>query len=180
MKTTVILVLLIVLCGLAPAQTNDLDVGELLDSVQQFAQDNLDPDVLHALQQVDRQQVEDFLKHYQDYLQGDAVLDGAQLKAGANAILPLLDAHEETQPYAAWLRTRLDYFDAAEELRAATPPPKVEPGKPLPPLPNPTFAAESEIWVKKVAPRPWPKGAAAVVPQLKTIFAREQIGRAHV
>ena len=152
--------MLIILCGLAPAQTNDLDFGDMLNAAQQFAQDNLDPDVLRALQNVDRQQVEDFLKHYQDYLQGDAVLDVAQLKDAANAVLPLLDAHEETQPYAAWLRSRLDYFDAAEELKSAAPPPKAEPGKPLPPPAEPTFAAQREIWIKKVTPRPWPKGAA--------------------
>jgi membrane-bound lytic murein transglycosylase D len=174
-KITGVIAMLIILCGLASAQTNDLDVGEMLDAAQQFAQENLDPDVLRALQDVDRRHVEEFLKHYQEYLQGDYVLDLAQLKDAANAILPLLDAHEETQPYAAWLRSRLDYFDAAGELKSAAPPPKPEPGKPLPPLPNPTFPAEQEIWIKKVTPRPWPKGAAELVPQLKTIFAREHV-----
>jgi membrane-bound lytic murein transglycosylase D len=159
----------------ALAQTNEVDLGAVIDSVQQFAQDNLDPDVLHALQGVDRQKVADFLNDYLDYLKGDEVLELAQLKGAANAILPLLDAHEETQPYAAWLRTRLDYFDAAEELKSAAPPPKPEPGKPLPPLSNPTFQAEQEIWIKKVTPRPWPKGAAELVPELKKIFAAERV-----
>src|ERR1039457_6264228 len=137
-KITVAIATLIVLCGLAPAQTNDLDLGDMLDSVQQFAQENLDPDVLHALQNVDRQKVEDFLKQYQDYLQGDAVLDAGQLKDEAQVILPFLVLHEETRPDARWLRSRLDYFDAADELKSATPPPKQERGKPLPPLANPT------------------------------------------
>ena len=175
MKITAIFSLLIVAGGLASAQTNDPDVGDMLDAAQQFAQDNLDPDVLQALQNVDRDKVEDFLNHYQDYLRGDYVLDVAQLKDGANAILPLLDAHEETQPYAVWLRSRLDYFEVADELTSALPPPKPEPGKPLPPLPNPPFKAEQEIWIKKVAPRPWPKGAAEIVPKMKTIFAGEHV-----
>ena len=174
-KIIVVIATLIILCGLAPAQTNDLDVGAMIDSVQQFAQENLDEDVLRALQNVDRQQVEDFLNHYQDYLKGDYVLDMAQLKDAAGAVLPFLDAHEETQPYAVWLRTRLDYFDAAEELKSAAPPPKPEPEKPLPPLPNPPFQAEQEIWIKKVTPRPWPKGATEIVPKLKTIFAGERV-----
>jgi membrane-bound lytic murein transglycosylase D len=174
-KTAVVIITLILLCGGAPAQTNDLDVGAMLDAAQQFAQDNLDPDVLRALQDVDRQQVEDFLQHYQDYLHGDYVLDVAQLQDAANAILPLLDAHPETQPYAAWLRSRLDYFDVAEELKSAVPLPKPEPGKPLPPLTNPTFTAEQEIWIKKIAPRPWPKNAAEFVPKMKTIFANEHV-----
>ncbi len=81
-KIIVVISAMIVLCGLTPAQTNDFDVDAMLDSAQQFAQDNLDPDVLRALQNVDRQKVGDFLNHYQDYLQGDYVLDVAQLKEG--------------------------------------------------------------------------------------------------
>jgi membrane-bound lytic murein transglycosylase D len=150
-------------------------MGDVIDAVQQFAQDNLDPDVLHALQSVDQKQVEDFFNHYQDYLRGDYVLDLAQLKDAANTVLPLLDAHEETQPYAAWLRSRLDYFEAADELESAAPRPPFEPGKPLPPRSNPSFKAEREIWVKKVRPRPWPKGAAEIVPKMKTVFASEHV-----
>ena len=175
-KLRVALVILIASGWLAPAQTNDADFGDMLDAAQQWAQDNLDDDVLQALQNVDRDKVQDFLSHYQDYLKGDTVLDVAQLKDAANVALPLLDAHEETQPYAAWLRARLDYFDAAEELKAGQPPPKPAPGTNAPaPLPNPSFAAEQEIWVKKVSPRPWPKGAEKIVPSLKTIFAAERV-----
>ncbi|MEI6196471.1 MAG: lytic transglycosylase domain-containing protein [Verrucomicrobiota bacterium] len=175
MKIPATLALLIASGWLAPAQTNNVDLEDLMDSVQQFAQENLDPDVLQALQSVDRTKVEDFLNHFEDYLKGDRVLDVAQLKDAANTILPLLDAHEETQPYAAWLRSRLDYFDAADELKSLAPPPKPEPGKPALPLPNPSFKTEQEIWIKKVSPRPMPKGADQFVPKLKTIFAGERV-----
>jgi membrane-bound lytic murein transglycosylase D len=158
-----------------PAQTNTIDIGDLLDAAQQYAQENLDPDVLQALQSIDREKVEDFLNHYQDYLHGDYVLDVAQLKDAADTILPLLEAHEETRPYAAWLRERLDYFEAAEELRATVPVPKPEPGKPIPNPPNPPFKVEKELWIKKVEPRPWPKGAADYVPRMKEIFASEHV-----
>jgi membrane-bound lytic murein transglycosylase D len=175
-KSSVAIVLLIASGSLARAQTNDIDIGDALDAAQQFAQDNLDPDVLQALQSVDRPKVEDFLNHFQDYLNGDRVLDVADLKDAANTILPLLDAHEETQPYAEWLRARLDYFDVAEELKAAAPPPVPQAGTNTPPIsPNPPFKAEQEIWIKKVSPRPWPKGAEQVVPQLKTIFTDEGV-----
>ena len=150
LKLAAILISLLIACGRVSAQTNEVDVGDVLDAVQQFAQENLDPDVLHALQSVDQKQVEDFFNHYQDYLRGDYVPDMAQLKDTANTILPLLDAHEETQPYAAWLRSRLDYFEAADELKSATPPPAPEPGKPLRPRPNPSFKAEQELWIRKV------------------------------
>jgi len=170
---TAVLILLFACC-LAPAQTNDatIDVNGLLDAAQQFAKDNLDDDVLRALQQVDRAQVQDFLKHYQEYLNGDYVLDLAQLKEAAATVLPLLEAHEETQPYAAWLKSRLDYFEAAQEMQALAPVPRPETNA----VPsNPTFKVEQEIWVKKVAPRPWPKAAKELVPQLKPIFASERV-----
>ena len=177
MKIAATLILLLATGVALCAQTNELDLGDMLDAAQQFAQENLDPDVLQALQSIDRDKVQDFLNHYQDYLRGDYVLDIAQLKDAANVVLPLLEAHEETQPYAAWLRERLDYFDAAEEMKSTAPPPSPppEPGKPLPPPPNPPFKAEQAIWIRKVAPRPWPKGAAAVVPKLKTIFTAEHV-----
>jgi membrane-bound lytic murein transglycosylase D len=168
-KIPVALVLLFAGGWLLPAQTNDLTVDDVLDSVQQLAQDNLDANVLRALSEVDRTQVEDFLNHYDRYLQGDYVLDLAQLQAGAKAVLPLLDARPETQPYAAWLRSRLDYFDAAKELKARAP--KPQPGQPVRPLPNPSFKNERAFWLKKVAARAWPPAAAELVPQLKPIFA---------
>lgn len=181
MKTLVTLAILIVSGWLAPAQTNDLDLGDMLDAAQQFAQENLDADVLKSLQNVDRATVESFLNHFQDYLKGDSVLDGTQLKAAAKIALPLLDAQEETQPYAAWLRSRLDYFDAADELKLLTPPAKPGLGaNPPPALPNPSFKTEQEVWLKKVSPRPLPKRSDKFVPKLKTIFAAEGVPSALV
>ena len=182
MKIFAALVMLLAAASLAPAQTNDTDYGGLLDAAQAWVQDNLDTNVATAiLQNVDREQVEDFLKHYQDYLQGDYVLDLAQLKDAANSALPLLAAHAETQPYAAWLRERLDYFDVATELKAVAPPPQPLPGTNLPPpLPNPSFAAEQKIWIQKVSPRPWPADAQKFVPRLKPIFAAEHVPEALV
>ena len=166
-KFRIAIVLLIASCGLACAQTNEFDLGDVIDSVQQLAQENLDPDVFNALQELDRKQIENFLKSYEDDLQGDSVLNVAQLKAAANIVLPLLDAHEETQPYAEWLQARLDYFDVAEEMNVA----------PMPGTnkPNPTFKTEQEIWIKKVPPRPLPKEVEQIVPQLKTIFTDEGV-----
>lgn len=175
MKIAAIIALLIVACGAAQAQTNTPDVNDVFNAVQQFAQDNLDDDVLKALQDVDRQKVQDFLNHYQDYLQGDYVLDMAQLKDASKSILPLLDAHEETRPYAAWLRARMDYFDAADELQTNIPPVATEPQKPLPRPSNPSFRTEQKLWTNKVAKRPLPKGAAEIVPKMKAIFANERV-----
>ena len=173
MKFPVVFAILLAGGCLAPAQTNDLDLGDVFDAAQKWAQDNMDDDVLKTLQTVDRDQVVDFLNHFQNYLKGDFVVDLAQLHTAAQTVLPLLDAHPETQPYAAWLRARLDYFEAAETLQQL--PPKPAPEKPLPPRQNPSFKIEQEIWIKKVAPRPWPKNAQEIVPELKRIFTSEQV-----
>ena len=195
---TVILIVLLLVCRVAWGQTNGatngvtIDVNGLLNAAQSWAQSNLDDDVLAALQGVDRSQVEDFLKHYQDYLQGDYVLDLAQLNTAAATVPPLLEAHEETQPYAGWLRSRLDYFEAAQEMKELATVSVPVPGTNGLPVAtatngpvtiletnvvaaNPSFKAEQAVWNKKVALRPWPKAAAEVVPELKPIFVSEQV-----
>ena len=164
--------------GLAQAQEWELDTNALrqaFDVAGQWAEENLDKNALDALQQVDREKVEAFLRSFEQQLQSEYVLDLAALKGAANGVLPLLESYEETQPYAIWLRSRLDYFEVADELRRATPLQKLPPDQPPGPLPNPTPDAEREIWVKKISPRPLPKGAEALVARLKPVFASERV-----
>lgn len=178
MKICSLLVLALFAWGMALAQEFELDTNALrraFDAAETWAKGNLDEDVLNALPQVDREKVEQFLRDYQKQLESDYVLDLAALKGAANVVLPLLEAHEETLPYAAWLKSKLDYLDVAEELRRAAPPPKVVPGQPPKPLQNPSSEAERKIWVRKVSSRPLPKGAELLVPKLKPIFASERV-----
>jgi membrane-bound lytic murein transglycosylase D len=159
----------------ARAQEDAITLDDLVDSANEWAKENLDEDALSALQDVDREKVKQFLKEIQKQLHGEYVVDLASLNDTAKAILPLLKGHEETQPYAAWLQARLDYLEVAEELRPAIPPPKPEPGKPPRPAPNPTPEKEREVWVKKLAQRPWPEAAKPYVPRLKPIFAAQKV-----
>jgi membrane-bound lytic murein transglycosylase D len=161
---------------LEPVQAQvELDVGEIVESAQEWAKENLDEDVLRSLPELDRDQVEKFLKQFQDQLKGDYVLDLAALKDAAKTVLPLLDAHDETKPYAAWLRSRLDYFEVSEEMRKNQPPPKVVPGQPPKPMPNPSAETEHQAWQQQLSQRDWPKGATELVPKLKPIFAAEKV-----
>ena len=153
----------------------ELDVGEIVDAAQEWAKENLDENVLQSLPEVDRDHVEKFLKQFQDQLKGDYVLDVGALKDAANTVLPLLDAHEETRPYAAWLRSRLDYFEVSEELRKSLPAPKLVPGQAPKPLPNPSAENEHKVWQQQLSQRDWPKGAAELVPKLKPIFVSEKV-----
>lgn len=178
MKNRCLLFLAILACGIARAQDFELDTNALrqaFKAAEEWAKANLDEDVLSALQQVDREKVEQFLRDYQKKLEGEYVLDVAVLKDAAAVVLPLLETREETLPYAVWLKSQLDYLDVAEELRRAARPPKIVPGQPPNPLPNPGAEAERKVWVRKVSSRPMPKGAELLVPTLKPIFVSERV-----
>jgi membrane-bound lytic murein transglycosylase D len=150
-----------------------VDVEDLVDGAQQWAEENLDPAALEALSSGDREKVRQFLADFQKQLQGSYVLDLAALKATALTILPILESCEETVPYAEWLRPRLDYLDVAEEARRAAPVPSLEPGKPLPP--NPTPVKERQMWISRLADKPWPDKAKEHVPKLKSIFTSQKV-----
>ncbi|MFO1514807.1 MAG: lytic transglycosylase domain-containing protein [Verrucomicrobiota bacterium] len=174
----VVALLLGAMAPVSAQQEHELDLEQVqaaVESAQEWAAENLDADVMRSLPEVDREQVEKFLKQFQAQLKGDYVLDLAALKDAAKAVLPLLDAHEETKPYAAWLRSRLDYLEVAEELRKNQPPPKSVPDQPPKPPVNPSPAAEQKVWKQQLSEREWPKGATELVPKLKPIFAAERV-----
>jgi len=159
----------------APGQDDSITLDDLVESANQWAQENLDEDLLRVLQDVDRKRVEAFLGEIQKQFHGEYVLDLASLKEGAGSILPLLEGYEETHSYAVWLKTRLDYLDVADEFRRTMPPPKTEPGQPAKPTPNPAPDKEREAWAKRLSDRPWPEAAKRYVPRLKPIFAEQKV-----
>lgn len=171
MKLRCLLVLLAMHCLAARAQQPELelDLGEVVEAAQEWAAENLDDEVLQALPEVDRKQVEDFLKAFEAKLRGSNVVDIARFKDAAKLVLPLLDSYEETTPLAAWLRTRFDYFEVAEEFEKSMPPVRDQP------LTNPPPATERTVWVKKLSRTDWPAGAKELVPTLKPIFAQEKV-----
>jgi membrane-bound lytic murein transglycosylase D len=175
MKTSGILVLLLAGSLLARAQDDMITLPDLIQDAQEWAQENLDTNVLAALQDVDQQKVQQFFREVQQQFQGEYVVNLASLKDTAEIILPLLESHPETQPYGAWLKAQLDYLEVAEEFRITIPPPKVETNRPPPPVPNPGPVTEREIWIKKVAIRPMPPGAADYLMRLKPVFAAQKV-----
>lgn len=160
---------------LALAQDNTVTWDDVMQSAEQWAKENLDEDTLRALKNVDRQKVKDFFATVQKEFQGAYVIDLAGLRDAARAILPLLEGHDETVPYALWLKARLDYLDTANEFRLLIPPPKPEPGKVPPPPPNPRPQVEREVWIRKLSDRPWPEEARPYVARLKPVFAEEKV-----
>jgi membrane-bound lytic murein transglycosylase D len=159
----------------ARAQDKTVTLPELLQDAQQWAQDNLDSNVLKALPKLDDRAVQQFYRDIQQRFQGEYVVDLAGLRQTARGVLPWLESSEETKPYAAWLSSQMDYLDVAEEIRLTIPPPKIETNQPAPPRINPPPQKEREIWVRKISNRPWPASAKEYVPQLKPIFVAQKI-----
>ncbi len=174
-----------------------LDLPGLLQAAEQWAYGNLDPRVLKVLEQVDQQRVRQLFAELQQRFHGNYVLDLAKLKQTANTLQPLLELHPETRPYAVWLKTRLDYFEIADQLRVSIPPVKPPPAPPPPPRPpgqttrppapapvptpppasplNPAPEVERRVWRQALEKRPAPRGAAALVPRLKAAFVAERV-----
>jgi membrane-bound lytic murein transglycosylase D len=171
----VILALLLAGSLIAWSQDDTVTMPDIIQGVQQFAQDNLDTNVLNALPKVDDPAVQQFFREIQQRFQGDYVVDLAALRQTAQTVLPLLESSEETQPYAAWLKAQMDYLDVADEIRLTIPPPTVETNQPPRPVPNPPPQKERELWVKKVSVSPWPALAKEYVPELKPIFTAQKI-----
>lgn len=159
----------------AAPQQGELSLDDALRLGAEFLQENVDEEWLKAFEQMDLKPVEAFFQSFTRQLQSDYVLDLAELRKTANAVLPLLDAYEETAPYAAWLRARLDYLEAADQFKRLIPPPKVAPGQPPKPRPNPTPEQELKVWRTLVEKRPAPKAAVPYVQRLKPIFAGQGV-----
>ena len=148
-------------CWLAPAADQPPDLDPLIKAGQQWLDENLDKDALAALG-VDVGAFESFARELQQRLQSEYVLDLDALRGSAGEWLPLLESNELTQPYAAWLRSRLDYSDVARELRQSAPTnaPQWKPSAPQ----------QRQAWQKQIQREPWPAGYQEWIAKLKPRF----------
>lgn len=156
------------------AQEDHLNLQELMQGAQEWATENLDTNLLNALPKLDQANAQLLLTELQKQFQGDYIVNLATLRQTASVVLPLLENYEATQPYAAWLRPRMDYLKIADEYRFTIPPPKIESGTPQR-IPNPSPAWQRQVWVKELTRRPWPPASSNLVTQLKPVFAKEGI-----
>ena len=118
MKIIGLLMLLLLSEIHARAQDESITLDDLMQSAGEWARQNLDEDVLRALQNQDQAKVKQLFDELQKQLQGEYVIDLAAFRGTASAILPILQRHEETLPYALWLKTQLDYLEVADQLDA--------------------------------------------------------------
>ena len=127
------------------------------------------------LQEVDREKVKQFLKDIQKQLHGTYVIDLASLRDTAKAVLPLLESYEETQPYAGLAQGPIGLSRRSRRVPAHHPAAESRAGPAAQPAPNPAPKLEREVWVKKLAARPWPEAAKPYVPRLKPIFTAQKV-----
>ncbi len=157
------------------AQDDTLSLDDVVAAANQWAAENLDENALRSLQDVDQKKVKALFDDIEKEFHGEYVVDMASVNDTAQALVPLLESTEETKPYAAWLKTRLDYFAVADQIKRSTPIPKPAPGKPAKPIANPSAQKEREMWAKQLVERPWPPAAKEYVTSLKPIFVEQKV-----
>ena len=176
MKISRYVLVLLAIPLVARADDDMINLPDLMQGAQQWAQENLDTNLLNSLPDADDPKVRQFFSDVQKKFQGDYVVDIAPLKQTAQIVLPLLENNDDMQPYAAWLKSQMDYLEVADEILISIPPPvTVTNQAPALPAANPSAQAERELWVKKVSPEPWPDGAKKYVPELKPVFAAQKV-----
>ncbi len=152
------------------AAQQELVPADVFDNANQWLKENIDDRVLDVLG-VDEPRVKKFLADIQRQFDGVYVYDLGAWRETARQIQPILASYEETEPYAVWLKTHLDYFDVAETLRTNVAPRGTNSAR----LPAPSPNVERSVWVKVVEQRPVPASASKHLPRLKQIFAEERV-----
>jgi membrane-bound lytic murein transglycosylase D len=174
---TIVFVLGIGLILSAPQQVRAATVTweDALGQFDESVLTNFDLSALPSLTDLDEAQLQAVCRELQKRFQGEYVLELAPLRDVATAALPLLDQHAETQPYAAWLRTRLDYLAVADKLKIAIPPASLELQFKPSPSANPAPGVERRAWQERLQLEDLPPGALAYVARLKPIFVAEGV-----
>jgi len=148
------------------------DGADLIQSIDQWMRENLDDSILEVLDQIDQDKVREAFSRLQKRFQGSSIYELGDAQETAKKLLPILEQFEETEPYAAWLKAHLDYFDTANELRRQMTPPVPKPGIPIP---KPSLQVQRSVWNKQLEKRPTPPLAKPYVTGLKQIFSEEKM-----
>lgn len=168
MKSRIVLLCWLACVASSLAQNDAVDLDDLLKSGERWLMENADENTLAALGELDVEALENLCREVQREFEGEYVLDLSAIAPFVKALVPVLEKYGETQPYAAWLRPRLDYFEVTEQLQPPVPPPQK-------PSPNPPPEQERSAWQKQLADRSPPPNAEKYVPRLKSIFNTHRV-----
>ncbi len=151
-------------------------IDALGDLAEAWAKENIDDSVLATFGQLDRDRIRGLFTELEKRLHGDSVYDLGALRDSARPLLPLLLQFEETAPYAVWLQHRLEYLDAADQLRrdlTPKPPAKSKPGQPPAVPPPPSVKQQRAVWEKRVSLVREPAESHLLADRLKPVFISE-------
>ncbi len=156
--------------------------------------DGFPGELLERLVQPNDQDFQQLWTIVQQELESGSLEDLAWMLPYVRNAAAYMSTLEDTAPLADWLRQRLDYFEAADEVVSKFPPPRPAPHAQLPvtvaprqkpPKLQPAPAAvqtqrgdaihSARAWKRKLASRPPPENAVELAPQLKTAFRNEGV-----
>lgn len=187
----------------APADTPP-DPDELYELGQSLFEQFAPPEIKEQYAFPSKQQWDEFVARLQHALANDDLTELADYEPQARAALATLRAIPGGDEYADWLQERLDYIQAAKQLKetgllppavaetapssppsspaSPEPPPSTTPAPPAqtPSAPPAASVAHSavphyDLWLKRVQDRPQPAGAADLMPTLRAAFIAEGV-----
>jgi membrane-bound lytic murein transglycosylase D len=176
MKPHVIAALLLAAGPSAARAQQPADLGSLLEGGRRWLEENVDTNVLQQLPELDEAEAERLLRRIDEALRGEEVLDLGRLRGMGQALLPWVEQDETLRPFAPWLRSRMDYLEASEQLNRLVPAaPKPTREIPSPKRAAPTEEQQKRVWARVVATEPAPPAARKLLPRLKSAFAAEGV-----
>ena len=159
----------------ARADDKTVTLPELMQDAQQWAQDNLDTNVLNALPKVDDPVVQQFFREVQQRFQGDYVVDLAGLGKPRTPCCRGWKAARKPSLTPPGSRRRwiisMSPTKSASRFRRQ----KLKPISRHRRGPIRRRKRNAAIWVREISGRPWSAAAKEYVPELKPIFAAQKI-----
>lgn len=146
-----------------------LDLEALYEQGQALFNELAPPEVKRQVKFPTKQQWFDFAQRFQRALENNDLQALAAYAPEARAALSGLRLFPELADYADWLEERLDYVDAADQVVRRVPVPRPPPTAPKPRVAVPHY----DLWLARIQARPTPPRAAALLPQLRAVFAAE-------
>ena len=189
--------------GSAGTAQDTQEIYELLESAQEVLDSTIkeatDGELGLVYELVSRGGFDRAFADFQNVLQGGDLETLARWFPDAQKLLAYIDAVPGLEPYADWLRQRLDYAAIAREAVRRLPKPvpetkRTDKSAPKPTQPTATpkdkqsapkesgpaatrqeYVRDTDTWSKLLAGRPAPKRAARLVPSLKKIFSAQGV-----
>lgn len=146
-----------------------VDLDALYEQGKALFDELAPPEVKRQVAFPTKQQWFDFAQRFQRALENNDLAALAAYAPEARAALSGLRFFPELSDYADWLEERLDYVDAADQVVRRVPVPRPPATAPKPRVTVPHY----DLWLARIQARPVPSRAAALVPQLRAVFAAE-------